>query len=349
MNPEWLNAPAARSDENARQAALERQARLTKPSGALGRLENLAVRLAALQGGAYPKLERVHITVFAADHGIAARGVSAFSQAVTAEMVRNFVRGGAAISVLARELGAYLEVIDVGTLRGAGAEAGVLDRRLGPGTADFTVESAMDERQYVQALDTGRQAAQRAHAAAAGLFIGGDMGIGNTTAAAAVACGLMGAEPEALAGPGTGLDAAGVVHKAELIRKALQRHGQHLADPCQTLRRLGGFEIAALTGAFIACGQIGLPALVDGFITGVAALAATRLCPGIKEWLLFSHTSAEPGHARVLAALDAEPLFDLNMRLGEASGAAVAVPLLRLACALHNGMATFDEAGVSER
>jgi nicotinate-nucleotide--dimethylbenzimidazole phosphoribosyltransferase len=192
---------------------------------------------------------------------------------------------------------------------------------------------------------------QRALAAGADLFIGGEMGIGNTTAAAAVSCALLGLSGAQMAGPGTGLDAAGVSHKATVIERALALHGflpslSSAPSALDVLRCVGGFEIAALAGAYIACAQAALPVLVDGFITSAAALAACRLNPGTRDWLIFAHASAEPGHARLLAALDARPLLQLDMRLGEGSGAASAVPLLRLACALHAGMATFAEAGV---
>ncbi len=346
---DWLQAPAAVPDEAARRAAEARQAELTKPPGALGRLEEIAIRLAALQGTARPDLGRVHIAVFAGDHGVAAQGVSAFPQAVTAEMVKNFARGGAAISVLARELGASLEVINLGTVGDTGPLDGVRDYALGPGTADFTRGPALTDAQLAAALAAGRDAVDRARRAGARLFIGGEMGIGNTTAAAALACALLDAPPEDLAGPGTGLDAAGVARKVAVIRRALTRHRVPPDRPLEALRRLGGFEIAALAGACLACAQQGLPALVDGFIGSVAALAAVRLCPEAGPWLLFSHASAEPGHRRVLEALAARPLLDLGLRLGEGSGAAVAVPLLRLACALHDGMATFAEAGVPGR
>jgi nicotinate-nucleotide--dimethylbenzimidazole phosphoribosyltransferase len=175
------------------------------------------------------------------------------------------------------------------------------------------------------------------------------MGIANTTAATALACALLNETPRLLAGPGTGLDAAGVAHKAAVIARALERHRGALGKPYEALRCLGGFEIAALVGAYLACAKNGVAVLVDGFISTVAALAAERLCPGTANWFLYAHTSAEPGHVRILAALNAKPLLHLGMRLGEGSGAAVAVPLLRMACTLHNGMATFAEAGVSER
>ena len=343
----WLRAPAAAPSEAAGCAAEARQAQLTKPPGSLGQLEALAIRLAALQGTSEPAVDRVHIAVFAADHGVAAEQVSAFPQSVTGEMVRNFARGGAAINVLARELGATLEVINLGTVNDTGPLAGVIDCRLGPSTANFTRAPAMSPDQYTRALKAGREAVTRAHGASAQLFIGGEMGIGNTTAATAMACALLDFSPEDLAGPGTGLDPAGVARKVEVIRRALAQHRAHLADPVEVLRRLGGFEIAALAGSYLSCAQRDLPVLVDGFIASVAALVVERLCERAREWFLFAHTSAEPGHRRVLEALNGQPLLDLGMRLGEGSGAAVAVPLFRLACALHSKMATFADADVS--
>ncbi len=349
MTADWLCAPCARVNDDAGRQAAKRQSTLTKPPGALGRLEALAIQLAALQGARGPRVDRVHIVVFAADHGVAAEDVSAFPQSVTAEMVRNFARGGAAISVLARALGATLEVIDLGTVESPGPLDGVVDRRLGPGTANMTRQPAMTREQLQRALDAGREAALRATGAKAELFIGGEMGIGNTTAAAATACALLAVAPEMMAGPGTGLDPAGIGRKRDVIRRALALHGDQLRSPIEALRCVGGFEIAALAGAFLSCAQIGLPVLVDGFIAAVAALVAARHCNAAAQWFIHAHASAEPGHAHVLRALDARPLLDLQMRLGEGSGAAVAVPLLRLACALHNGMATFAEAGVSQK
>jgi nicotinate-nucleotide--dimethylbenzimidazole phosphoribosyltransferase len=205
----------------------------------------------------------------------------------------------------------------------------------------------MTEAQLAGALEAGRESVERALGARAQLYLGGDMGIGNTTAAAALACALLSARPEALAGPGTGLDERGVARKAAVIRRALQKHSAHLKSARDALQRLGGFEIAALAGAYVRCAQLGIPALIDGFICGAAALAARGMCPGARAWWLFAHRSKEPGHTAILAALEARPLLDLGMRLGEGSGAAVAVPLLRLACELHSGMATFAEAGVS--
>ncbi|MGD8275181.1 MAG: nicotinate-nucleotide--dimethylbenzimidazole phosphoribosyltransferase [Thiohalocapsa sp.] len=348
MSPrDWFRDPAARPDLAAGKAAAAHQAQLTKPPGALGRLEALAVRLAALQGRERPGVDRVWITVFAADHGVAAAGVSAFPQAVTAQMVANMAAGGAAIAVLARQLGARMELVNLGTVAPVAAHPDVRDAVLGPGTSDFTRAPALSDEQLVRALNEGSAAVERAQAQGSELFIGGEMGIGNTTAATAVACALLDRAPAVLAGPGTGLDAAGVARKAAVIERGLVRHAGRLADPAGVLACVGGFEIAALAGAYIACAQRGLPALVDGFISTAAALAATRLCAGAGEWLLFSHRSGEPGHAAMLEALGGVCLLDLGMRLGEGSGAAVAVPLLRLACALHDEMATFAEAGIA--
>ena len=343
----WLDDDLRPIDTRAAEAARARQATLTKPPGSLGDLETLAIRLAGWQRRERPSVQRVHITVFAGDHGITAEGVSAFPQAVTVEMLRNFARGGAAISVLARTLGATFEVVNLGTA--LPVTGGEHDRRLGPGTVSFAQGAAMSEAQLTAALDAGRQSVDRAVAADAQLYVGGEIGIGNTTAAAALACALLPAEPEALAGPGTGLDAGGVARKAAVIRSSLQRHAGGLGNALEILRRLGGFEIAALAGAYVRCAQVGVPALIDGFISTAAALIAQRLRPGAGTWWLFSHRSREPGHAALLAALDARPLLELGMRLGEGSGAAMAVPILRLACELHGGMATFAEAGVSEK
>ncbi len=330
-----------------RAKALARQARLTKPAGALGILEDLAVRLAALQGTEWPAVDRVAITVFAADHGIAAERVSAYPQAVTREMLRNFLSGGAAIGVLARELGARLEVVDVGVVEPLQDQSDLIVARAGCGTASFVARAAMTEDELERALHAGLAAIERARTMRAELFVGGEMGIGNTTSAGAVACALLGADPETMAGPGTGLDAAGVLRKRAVIAAGLARHATASAEPLEVLRRLGGFEIAALVSAYLHAAASSIAVLVDGFIASVAALLAVGLRPAAGEWLFYAHRSAEPGHARVLAALGARPLLDLDMRLGEGSGAALAVPILRLACALHRGMATFDEAGIS--
>ncbi len=349
MSSPWWQQPVQAIDENARQAAQQRQSQLTKPPGSLGKLESLAIQLAGLQANATPVIEQCWVAVFAADHGIAHQGVSAFPQIVTTEMVRNFARGGAAISVLAAQQNARLEVVNVGTAHDPGELSGVVDQRLGEGTADFSQQPAMTQQQREQALKAGCDSVQRALEDGSQIYIGGEMGIANTTSAAALGCALLQQPARELVGPGTGLDNSGIRHKAAVIDAAIARHNIDPADVQQVLDCFGGFEIAALSGAFMHAAQRGLPVLVDGFICSVAALIAERLLPGSKQWFIYSHRSAEPGHRAILDALHAEPLLDLGMRLGEGSGAAVALSLLRHACALHNGMATFEEAAVSSK
>ena len=349
MSQAWWFNPCKPVDHATREQAAERQQQLTKPAGSLGQLEALAVQLAGLQGRVKPSVESLWIAIFAGDHGVVAEGVSAFPQAVTGQMLANFVGGGAAISVLARQLRATLEVIDLGTIDPALNLPGVRHLHIGPGTANFVLGAAMTAEQGEQALQAGRDSVLRAVAHGAQLFIGGEMGIGNTTAASALACALLDCPVTHLAGPGTGLDVAGVSHKVQVIERAVALHASQRDDALQTLFNLGGFEIAALVGAYLACAREGVAVLVDGFICSVAALLAVRLNPGCREWLLFGHRGAEPGHRHVLDALGAEPLLDLGLRLGEGSGAALAVPLLRLACDLHGQMATFAEAAVADR
>ncbi|MGF6487263.1 nicotinate-nucleotide--dimethylbenzimidazole phosphoribosyltransferase [Pseudomonas frederiksbergensis] len=344
----WLN-PCKPIDAQAVEQAQARQQQLTKPAGSLGQLESVAVQLAGLQGQVKPMLDQLWIAIFAGDHGVVAEGVSAFAQEVTGQMLHNFVSGGAAISVLARQLGASLEVVDLGTVTPSLKLPGVRHLNIGPGTANFVQGPAMTQAQGELALQAGRDSVHRAIAAGAQLFIGGEMGIGNTTAASALACALLDCPVVHVAGPGTGLNAAGVSHKAQVIERALALHGAQRSDALQTLFNLGGFEIAALVGAYLACAQEGIAVLVDGFICSVAALVAVRLNPACREWLLFGHRGAELGHRHVLETLHAEPLLDLGLRLGEGSGAALAVPLLRLACDLHGQMATFAEAAVADR
>jgi len=348
MSSPWYQAEVPAADATVQAAAAARQEQLTKPRGSLGRLETLAVTLAGLQRRERPQLEKVAITVFAADHGVAAEGVSAFPQEVTAAMIANFAHGGAAISVLAKEIGARLEVANVGALSASEGLPGVVDCRVAAGTANFCEGPAMSEDELQQALAAGRDAVERAAAEGCELFIGGEMGIANTTPATAITAALLQQAPTELAGPGTGLDAQGISRKAEVIERALALHKDSLNEPQEVLRRLGGFEIAALSGAYIAAAQRGIAVLVDGFIASSAALVALRLNPVIEPWLFLSHASAEPGHAAMVQAIGKQPLLDLGMRLGEGSGAATCVPLLRLACALHNNMATFAEAGVAE-
>jgi nicotinate-nucleotide--dimethylbenzimidazole phosphoribosyltransferase len=317
-------------DETAADLARARDAELTKPAGALGRLEDLAIFLAGWQGRHPPRLERVRVAVFAGWHGIAARGVSAYPAEVTAQMVANFRSGGAAINQLARMAEAELVVVPV---------------HESLPTADFTTAPAMSESAFHQALEAG--------AAQAGpgldLLALGEMGIANTTAAAAIAAALYGEPASVWAGPGTGLDRDGVKRKAAVIEEALAFHGSALRDPTEVLRRLGGHEIVAMAAAILAARRQRTPVLLDGFTVAAAAAVLHALDPSSISHCLAAHRSAEPGHRRLLEQLGLVPLLDLGMRLGEASGAALAIPLLRAALACHTGMATFTSAGVSRQ
>lgn len=342
----WLFKDISAPDAGFYRQALDRQSQLTKPPGSLGLLEDAAVRLAAMQRRELPQLENIHISVFAADHGIAEEGVSAFPQAVTVEMVKNFAAGGAAVNVLARHVAANFEVIDAGLLQSIDLP-NVISDRAGAGTANFKQVPAMTEAQLARALNAGKAAVARAIANGADIFIGGEMGIANTASASALAAALLNIPAAQITGAGTGLNPAQIEHKAAVIDEALLRHREVLTTPLAILQTLGGFEIAALTAAYIAAAQQGLPALVDGFICSVAALLAVRLNPACQDWFFYGHHSEEKGHKIVLEALDARPLLNLSMRLGEASGAVTAVPILQMACRLHNEMATFAQANIT--
>jgi nicotinate-nucleotide--dimethylbenzimidazole phosphoribosyltransferase len=345
IETDWIETPCLCPSSAHEMAARERQAQLTKPPGSLGSLEALAIALAGLQRTEIPRARHTPIILFAGDHGVTAQNISAYPPAVTVEMLKNFARGGAAISVLARELGAPLTVVDAGTLSDE-AIPGVIVDKPRAGTRDFAVEAALSPDELNGAFAAGRrQMLAAAHGADLVLF--GEMGIGNTTSAAAIAAALLARAPEEIAGAGTGLANAGVLHKARVIEGALRLHNLFGAPPRRVLQAVGGLEIAALTGGIVAAAAAGVPVLVDGFIVSVAALAAVRLNPSCRPWLLFSHRSAEQGHRIVLDALEAKPILDLGLRLGEGSGAATALAVVRLAVALHNGMATFSEAAVS--
>jgi nicotinate-nucleotide--dimethylbenzimidazole phosphoribosyltransferase len=348
MLPDWVYQQCPEVSTAHRDAALRRQGELTKPAGALGRLETLAVDLAGLQHTDRPRADRAPIIVFAGDHGIAAQGVSAYPQAVTIAMMANFAGGGAAISVLARELGSSLEVVDAGTLADE-PMSGIVTDKARRGSNDFSAQTALEATEVAFAFDCGKRAVNRAAAGELDLLIFGEMGIGNTTSAAAIAAALLKIGADTIAGNGTGLDAAGRAHKAQIIDAALARHGLADASVERILCAVGGLEIAAISGAIIAAAERRIPVLIDGFIVSVAAFSAARLNPSCRPFLIFSHRSAEQGHRLVLDALEARPLLDLDLRLGEGSGAALALPILRLACALHNRMATFAEAAVPGR
>ncbi len=341
----WFEEKAQAPSAEYRHAARQHTAQLTKPPGSLGVLEELAVELAAMQGRHRPGLEKIAIAVFAADHGVAEEGVSAFPQAVTAEMVRNFSAGGAAISVLARQLGAVFTVVNVGTVSELETMARLSDRRIAAGTANFTKGPAMTAEQLQQGLLEGRHVVDAS--GELDCFIGGEMGIANTCSASALVCALLKTDPAEWVGSGTGVDAAGICHKAEVIGRALQVNASLLDTPLGCLQAVAGFEISALVGAYIRAAQRSVAVLVDGFICTAAALAAQSINASVRPWLLFSHQSAEAAHGKLLTAMEARPLLQLDMRLGEGSGAAVALPIMQMACALHNEMASFEAAGVS--
>ncbi len=320
---------------------------LTKPRGSLGRLEDIACWLAARQGRVKPEPLRPHIAVFAGDHGVCEEGVSAYPSVVTAEMVRNFARGGAAINVLARQCGASLAVVDVGVAADLAELDGIVHANVRRGTASLLHGPAMSGDEMRAAMQAGRDQACAAMDGGANLLIAGDMGIGNTTASACLICRLTGASPEEVVGTGTGVDQAAYRHKLEVVGEALGRvAGQPDAD---ALRELGGLEIAAMAGFYLQAAEAGVPVLIDGFISAAAALAARCFEPEIGRWMLASHVSQETGHALALEALGLSPLLDFGMRLGEGSGAALVVPLLQSAVALHNDMASFESAGVTDR
>lgn len=337
-------------------AALERLDSLTKPRGSLGRLEPLVARICAIQGTSEPQLDPVAVLLFAADHGIATEPVSAYPRAVTAQMVRNFLTGGAAASVLARLFGCDLRVIDVGVDAQLPEHPALESRRVARGTANLVHEPAMSEAELDAAITAGAAAARAALMRGARTLVLGEMGIGNTSCAALLGAALTGAPLDRCIGAGTGLDAAGLTRKRAILQNAWQRHCAAFGAPTHEvspsavrtlLRSLGGFEIAALVGAILATRATGTIVLIDGVTVTVAAGCALRLERDAIRHCLFAHRSAEPAHAFLLTMLDAEPLLALEMRLGEGSGALLALPLLRAAVALFREMATFDSAGVS--
>jgi len=321
----------------------------TKPRGSLGQLEALAVQLGVVLGTESPRLQQPQLVVFAGDHGLAAHGVSAYPADVTWQMVENFLAGGAAVSVLARQHGLALTVVDCGVRHDFAPRPGLWLRKVAPGTADPLQGPAMTPQQCSQAMEEGREVVRSLPGNA---LLLGEMGIGNSSAAALLLARLTGSDLADCVGPGTGLDEAGVRRKRELLAAVLERHAA-AREPLDALAAFGGFEIAALAGAVLEAAAARRVVVVDGFITGAAVLVASRIDPRVLSCCVFSHRSGEPGHGRMLRHLGsdpgipAQPLLDLGLRLGEGSGAALAWPLLVSACALLNEMASFESAGVS--
>jgi nicotinate-nucleotide--dimethylbenzimidazole phosphoribosyltransferase len=327
------------------QQALDRQNMLTKPYGSLGRLEALSVRLAGMAGRLDWLPGRRAVIVFAGDHGVAAQGVSAFPQEVTAQMVMNFLNGGAAINVLARQMGARVLVVNAGVAPDLPDHAAMINTPVARGTADFSQGPAMTDEQAQAALALGRDAFRREYDKGLDVLAVGEMGIANTTAASAIIATLTGKPVAEVTGRGTGVNDAALQHKVAVIEKALRVNQPTGAD---TLAKVGGFEIGAMAGAMIAAAEAGVVVMVDGLISTAAALLAAELAPGAEQYFVAGHRSVEPGHIYALEKLGLTPLLDLDLRLGEGTGAVLALPILEAAMRTLNEMATFGEAGVSE-
>jgi nicotinate-nucleotide--dimethylbenzimidazole phosphoribosyltransferase len=333
-------------DERLAATARQRLDSLTKPRGSLGRLEDLVVRVVVMTGSAMPRVDAPVIFTLAGDHGVATEGVSAYPQAVTAQMVENFARGGAGVNVLARHVGARVVVANFGVAAPLGERAGIVERRIAPGTRSITKGPAMTREEAVRAIAEG---AALVEAAAPDCVGTGEMGIGNTTAASALTAALTGADPAMVTGRGTGVADDVWVAKVDAVRRALAANRQDAGDALGVLAALGGFEIAGLVGVVLAGAARRVPVVLDGFIATAGALVAARLAPAARDYMIAAHRSAEPGHVRQLEALGLTPYLELGMRLGEGTGAALGIGLLRAALACYREMATFKEAGVSER
>jgi nicotinate-nucleotide--dimethylbenzimidazole phosphoribosyltransferase len=335
----WRDRAEARLDE------------LTKPSRSLGRLEWIAARLCAIQETLRPRVTPRRLIIFAADHGVTEEGVSAYPSAVTAQMVGNFLRGGAAINVLARALGTHVSVVDAGVagdIDASGHAAAFVSRRVRPGTLNMTKGPAMSEDELASALDIGLDILDGAAGDDLAVIACGDMGIGNTTAASAMTSAILGVPAGEVTGPGTGIDGEMLARKIDVVRRALAANRPG-SDPLSILRTVGGLEIAAIVGAYVGAAAHRMAVIGDGFIATAAALVAASICPPFLDYWFAGHRSSEPGHTLQLEFLRQQPLLDLEMRLGEGTGAALAMPLFDAAAAVMNEMATFDSAGVSGR
>ena len=335
-------------DEIARQAARERQSQLTKPPGSLGRLERLSIQIAGIQGKARPDVSRKALFVMAGDHGVVAEGVTAFPQDVTWQMVANFVAGGAAINVLGRQVGAKVVVVDVGVVGDAPASAAVIVKKVGRGTKNMAVGPAMTREEAVRAVEVGIEVLAAEMDPPLDLVGVGDMGIGNTTPSAAIISAFTGRSPAEVTGRGTGIDDARHAHKIGVIARALAVNQPDAAEALDVLAKVGGFEIGAIAGVMLAAAARRVPVVVDGVISSAGALVAAGLAPKVKDYLIAGHRSVEPGHRAALEHLGLEPLLDLEMRLGEGTGGAIAMHVVEAAVRTLNEMATFAEAGVAE-
>ena len=338
------------ADGAAMAAARERQARLTKPPGALGMLEELSVQLAGLAGVCPPPVPApAAVAIFAGDHGVYAQGVTPWPQEVTLQMVGNFLAGGAAVNAFAGQVGVAVVVIDVGVAGTLDAARGLLIRKVVAGTRDMTAEAAMTSEEAVRAIEVGIEVAQELVAAGHGCLLTGDMGIANTTASAALIAAFTGRDPAEVTGRGTGIDDDTLARKTAVVRAALALHAPDPADPVSVLATVGGLEHAALAGFVLGAAAARIPVVLDGVTAGAAALAAAALAPACLAACVAGHLSAEPGHTVALAALGLRPLVDLGLRLGEGTGAVLALPLVQASAAALAQMATFDSAGVTDK
>lgn len=336
-------------DQQAMAAARARHVTLTKPPGSLGRLEDLSVLLAGIFGQPVPRIRRKAIVLAAGDHGVVAEGVSAYPQDVTPQMVLNFLRGGAAINVLARHAGAAIIILDAGVAADLDPNPALRSVKIGRGTANIALGPAMTRQQAVQCVETGIDAAYEQIAEGADLVACGDMGIGNTTPSSAITAVITGADPELTTGRGTGLDDAALSLKVEVVRRAIQVNRPDPKDGLDVLGKVGGFEIGVLAGTMLGTAASHRPVVVDGFISGAAALIAWSIAPRARHYFIASHQSVEPGHRIGLDAMGLVPLLDMGMRLGEGTGAALAMHIIDAAAKCLAEMSTFTEAGVSER
>ncbi len=334
-------------DDAAMAEARARQDQLTKPQGSLGRLEELSIRIAGIMAQPRPKIQDKVITVMAGDHGVVAEGISAFPQEVTPQMVLNFLHGGAAINVLARHVAARVVVVDMGVAADLPDHPGLVKKKVAYGTANIVQGPAMTLQQAEQALLAGAEVVEREMEKGLDILATGDMGIGNTTPSAAIAAALTGRDPGDIVGRGTGLDDAGVQHKARVVRRALEVNQPDPHNALDVLAKVGGFEIAGLAGAILAAAGHRRPIMVDGFISTAAAMIAVGLAPAVRPYLFAAHRSQEQGHGIMLAWLGLDPLLDLDLRLGEGTGAALGLSLAEAACKILDEMATFAEAEVA--
>lgn len=349
MSLEQLISRIGPLDPDATAAARARQDSLTKPRGSLGRLEALSIQLAGITGQAQPQLYHKVIVTMAGDHGVVAEGVAAFPQAVTPQMVHNFLRGGAAINVLARHVGARIVVVDMGVVVPLEAQAGLVVKKVAAGTGNIARGPAMDRRQALRCLEAGAEVVEAELGRGLDILGTGDMGIGNTTPSAAIAAVFTGRSPAEVVGRGTGVDEAGLARKVAAVQRALAVNRPDPDDALDVLAKVGGFEIGGLAGAILAAAGHRRPVVVDGFISTAAAMIAVGLAPDVRPYLIAAHRSQEHGHQAMLAWLGLSPLVDLDMRLGEGTGAALGISLAEVACKVLSEMATFDEAGVSEK